>query len=338
MPLRKLLEVIDGKDTLLVVDTHTAGEPTRILLDANTVAPLEGDTMVERHAYASMHWEQLRRRLLHEPRGHADMFGAAVLPSVDYDAGVLFFGTAGFLSMCVHGSMAVARVLASSLCGRHSLRLDTAAGVVEATISSDPLNSTVTLRNVPSFVTALDQQVTVSGRAVKFDVAFGGNFAALVDAKNLGLQISEKTIPQLRKLGRTLLELINHGIQVQHPTQRNIRGVTLAYFYEMGDDPTRIRNLVVFGNGQLDRSPCGTGSSALLVTLIARGCLGPLQRCTIRSPIGGEFIAHVEGHESGRGVHKYPLFDPYLTGSSYITGINRLVFERVDPFIDGFVL
>ena len=137
----QLLAEIDADSTLNVIDTHTAGEPTRILLCADGFAPLDGETMLKRQIGATEHWEMMRRRLIHEPRGHGDMFGAVVLPPArqDCDAGVLFFDTGGFLAMCVHGSIAVSRVLVALGHRNSFLRLDTAAGPIESRV--DPSGS-----------------------------------------------------------------------------------------------------------------------------------------------------------------------------------------------------
>lgn len=338
----QLLAEIDADSTLNVIDTHTAGEPTRILLCADGFAPLDGETMLKRQIGATEHWEMMRRRLIHEPRGHGDMFGAVVLPPArqDCDAGVLFFDTGGFLAMCVHGSIAVSRVLVALGHRNSFLRLDTAAGPIESRVdpSSYGVSPSITVRNVPSFVTALDQQVIVDGRGITFDIAFGGNFAALIDAKSMGFEISSESAQSLRVLGYNLLTQINRTFAIEHPTQPELRGVALAYFYQIGEDATKIRNLVVFGNKQIDRSPCGTGSSAMLAALVSRGRLAPLQKCTIHSTLGSLFAVHVdECRDHALGLQKFPIFDPYITARSYITGINQLVFERADPYSNGFL-
>jgi proline racemase len=345
MSASKLLATIKPEHTIEVIDTHTAGEPTRIVLNADELPALEGGTMLERHTCAIQRWDTVRRSLAHEPRGHSDMFGAFVLPPTrsECDAGVLFYDTSGFLTMCVHGVIGVSRILLSigqTRLGR-TLLLDTPAGVTEASVEFEGCSADafITVRNVPSFLTKIDQYVTVNGREVVFDVAFGGNFTALVEVTRLGLQISPNRIWDLRLLGDSLLKEINRTLVVQHPTQAAIRGVTLAYFYEASEGFTQISNVVVFGNKQVDRSPCGTGTSALLAALVSRGRLTPWQKCTVRSVLGTQFIGHIGDHQNFREVeHPFPAFDSFISARSHITGINCLVFEHTDPFKNGFVL
>ena len=276
MSAAALLAAIEAENTLDVIDTHTAGEPTRIVLETDALPALEGDTIFERHTCATKRWDAVRRRLVHEPRGHRDMVGAFVLPPThaEGEIGVLFCDTKGFLTMCVHGSIAVSRVL-MKMRRLQSLRLDTPAGVIEASAKPDDSGAepVITVRNVLSFVSMIDRHVMLNGRDTVFDIAFGGNFAALVDVERVGLEISLDRISDLRSFGDALLKEINRTMLVQHPTQPEIQGVTLAYFYRASKRFSQVSNIVVFGNKQVDRSPCGTGTSAMLAALVSRGRL-----------------------------------------------------------------
>ena len=253
---------------------------------------------------------------------------------------MLFCDTKGFLTMCVHGSIGVSRIL-MKMRRLHSLRLDTPAGIIEASVQPDDNGAepVITVRNVPSFVSTIDQHVMLNGRDTVFDIAFGGNFAALVDVERVGLEISLDRISDLRSFGDALLKEINRTMFVQHPTQPEIQGVTLAYFYQASERFSHVSNIVVFGNKQVDRSPCGTGTSAMLAALVSRGRLALGQKCRFHSALGSEFVGHIGDHQDlCAGGYRFTAFNPVISARSHITGINRLVFERSDPFKNGFLL
>jgi proline racemase len=324
------------------VDSHTEGMPTRVITGG--LAPVPGATMQERRLYFERHLDDLRLLLMREPRGHSAMSGAFLQPPTrpDADWGVLFVEVSGLLPMCGHGTIGVATVLVETGMVPVSepetlIRLDTPAGLVEAAVHvSGGHAERVTLRNVPAFTAALDALVDVDSLgAVRYDMAFGGNFYALVPAASVGLDPVPQNSERLIACGLEIAAAINASAEPVHPLDPAIRGCRHVVFHAPGQNGAHARNATAIHPGWLDRSPCGTGTSARMAALHARGELALGQEFVNESIIGSRF--------TGRLVEEVALGDtaavvPEVSGRAWVTGIAQYLLDPTDPFPTGFAL
>jgi proline racemase len=324
------------------VDSHTEGMPTRVITGG--LAALPGDSMRERREHFVAQLDDLRLLLMREPRGHSAMSGAFLQPSTrpDADWGVLFMEVSGCLPMCGHGTIGVATVLVE--CGLvtvtepvTTIRLDTPAGLVEVRVAvSGGRAERVTLRNVPAFVHELDATVEVPGvGAVHYDMAFGGNFYALVPADSVGLQPISERADELIDVGRRIIDAIERVASPTHPIDPAIGGCKHVVFHAPGADGADARSATSIHPGWLDRSPCGTGTSARMAQLHARGQLALDRPFVNESVIGSRF--------TGRLVEEVALGSvtavvPEITGRAWITGMGQYLLDPTDPFPQGFAL
>lgn len=325
-----------------VVDSHTMGESTRVILDG--FPELQGDTMMARKEFLEQHYDQYRRALMLEPRGHRDMFGALLTAPVseEADLGVIFMDSGGYLNMCGHGSIGSATVavetgLVPVTEPYTQVVLDTPDGIVRASVLVKNGKAVKTsILNVPSFLYRENLTLKVGSYGmVPFDIAFGGSFFALVDAQKLGLELSPEKLAGLIDLGIRLREEINRAVEIRHP-YLNIHTVDLVEFYGPASDPAAdLKNVVIFGDGQADRSPCGTGTSAKMAALYAKGALRPGEEFVYESITGSTFRGMITGEVDVEG---YRAVIPQITGSAYITGFNQWVLDDDDPLRYGFLL
>ncbi len=312
-----------------VVDTHTAGEPTRVVLDG--LPPIPGETMAERRAYLEAHGEAWRGFLLREPRGHPDLFGAVVTPPVDPQAqvGLLFIDNGGTLGMCGHGTIgAVTALWTLGRIGGEEVLIDTPSGLVACRVEAGGgAVRVVTVRNVPAFFLE-----TVNWDGVSVHLAYGGNLFALVEAGAVGLDLDSAGLPRLIGQGMALRRGLNERFAFRHPSTGERLPVELVEFYAEGDPP---RNIVIFGRGQVDRSPCGTGTCAKMAFLHAHGRLREGEDYRYRSLLDTEFIGRIVGTTR---VGKLPAIVPTIRGSAYVTAMSTLLLTEGDPFPAGFDL
>ncbi|MCC3772239.1 proline racemase family protein [Streptomyces sp. UNOC14_S4] len=325
------------------VDSHTEGMPTRVITGGVGVVP--GATMAERRLHFAEHLDHLRTLLMYEPRGHAAMSGAILQPPTrpDADAGVLFIEVSGLLPMCGHGTIGVATVLVETGMVAvtepvTTVRLDTPAGLVTADVHvRDGAARSVTLTNVPAFSAGLDHKAEVPGHGtVTYDLAFGGNFYAFVELDALGLPFDRSRKDDLLAAGLAVMDAINASPQRPvHPEQPAIAGVKHVYLAAPGSDARRSRHAMAIHPGWFDRSPCGTGTSARMAQLHARGLL-PLGRDFVNeSFIGTEFTGRLTGETTVGGL---PAVVPAVTGRAWITGTAQYFLDPDDPFPGGFLL
>ncbi|MEW6546067.1 MAG: proline racemase family protein [Bacillota bacterium] len=327
-----------------VVDTHTQGEPTRVVVRG--VEDVPGSTMREKKQYLAEHLDHIRQLLMFEPRGHIDMFGAIILPPTSPKAhlGVIFAEGAGYLDMCGHGTMGVVRVaielkLVPVQEPHTTIVLDTPAGLVTTHAQvKDGKVSAITVANVPSFVRYPNVRVRLpDGRTVDAAVAYGGNFFVLVRARDVGLNIERGNVQQFRQMGELIRRAVSDAVDITHPDAPSVRHTPLVEFYEEADSVTGrpARNVVFFGAGQIDRSPCGTGTCAKMAWMYARGELRLNEDFVHESILGTRFVGRVIGETT---VGSYRAVIPQVSGNAFITGYNRLVLEEDDPFPHGFLL
>jgi proline racemase len=312
------------------VDYHTAGEPFRIVVGG--VPPLVGDTALARRRWAAEHLDGVRRLLVNEPRGHADMYGCFVTDSTVADLGVVFFHNEGYSTACGHGTIALVTWALES--GRLpagdgdggvpvSVSVEAPSGRLEtwATVRDGDVTA-VRFRNVPAFV--LRRGVEAAGCLV--DVAFGGAFYAIAPAP---APIDRAGLPELIERGRAVKAALNRSGWVAHPLEPELRDV-YGVIWTDGD-----RNVTVFADGEVDRSPCGSGTSARLALLDATG---ELPRGTIlrhRGIVGTEFAGRVVGEAEVAGI---PAVITEVEGSAHLTGRHEFVLEPEDPLGTGFLL
>jgi len=327
---------------ITTIDVHAAGEPLRIIVDG--LPPLPGDTMLAKRRHAQQHLDQVRRLLMWEPRGHADMYGCILTPPVtaDGDAGVLFMHNEGFSTMCGHGiiGLAAAGVTAGlfpAAVERGEIRFDTPAGRVTA-VPGGGSPATATFRNVPSFVLADEVAVEVPGAGeVVATVAFGGAFYAYVDATRFGLTLVPAEVAAIIGLGRRITQAVAEAVTVEHPSG----DVDLGFLYGTilvgaAVDPARhSRNVCVFAEGEVDRSPTGTGVSGRLAIHHARGELAAGDAIEVESILGTTFGGAVVATTQ---VGPYPAVIPEIAGTASITGRHEFLLDPTDPLPTGFLL
>ena len=320
---------------IAAVDSHTEGMPTRVVTGG--VGPIPGATMLERKLHFEAELDDLRLLLMREPRGHAAMSGAILQPPTrpDADWGVLFIEVSGLLPMCGHGTIGVATVLVET--GMVAVTepetvvaLDTPAGLVRVQVAvEDGRATSVTLRNVPSFLLARDREIG----GVPYDMAYGGNFYALVEASAAGLAVDAARSDELIARGLEIMAAINEADRPVHPEDERIAGCRHVVFYE--DTPGGARNATAIHPGWLDRSPCGTGTSARLAALHARGALATGEAFVNESLIGTRFTGRVAEETT---VGALPAIVPEITGRAWVTGMGQYLLDASDPFPAGFAL
>jgi proline racemase len=316
--------------------------PTRVVTGG--VPALPGATMLERKLRFETEQDELRQLLMQEPRGHGAMSGAILQPPTrpDADWGVLFIEVSGCLPMCGHGTMGVATVLVETGMVEVSepetvIRLDTPAGLVEARVQvSDGRATAVTLRNVPSFLYAAGATVEVPGIGpVTYDMAFGGNFYAIVEAASLGLAPEPGQAQALVDTGLAIIAAIEAAGPPVHPEDERLHGCHHVVLHAAGRDGADARAATAIHPGWLDRSPCGTGTSARLAQLHAHGSLATGALFVNESVIGTRFTGRVVEETTVAGR---PAIVPEITGRAWITGMGQYLLDPTDPFPAGFRL
>ena len=324
------------------VDSHTEGMPTRVITGG--VGPIPGASMLERKLHFEAELDDLRLLLMREPRGHGAMSGAILQPPTraDADWGVLFIEVSGCLPMCGHGTIGVATVLVETGMVEVSepetvVRLDTPAGLVEARVAVEGGRArSVTLRNVPSFLHARDASVDLPGAgSVRYDMAFGGNFYALVPAAEAGLDVDPAQARALIDRGLQMIAAIDASDRPVHPEDPRIDGCRHVVFHAPGRDGADAIAATAIHPGWLDRSPCGTGTSARLAQLHARGELALGDSFVNESVIGTRFTGRIAEETSVGGR---PAIVPEITGRAWITAMGQYLLDAEDPFPAGFSL
>jgi proline racemase len=329
------------------IDSHTAGEGTRLVTGG--LPPIKGQTMAQKMAYAEEHLPWGPGLLLLEPRGHKDLFGAILVPpcSPEADLGVLFMDNQGYEPMCGHAVMGiVTTVLETGMAKKvepdTTLTLDTPAGLVRAYAHlQDGQVTGVSMENVPAFVYRSGVPLDVPGlEPLTVDILFGGLFFAFVEADQVGLELRPANTGQLTELGMQILAVINDQIPVRHPELPHINKIIdLRFYVEPGYEGADSRNVVILGNRMVDRSPCGTGTSAETALRYAQGRLEVGQSFTTESIIGTRFTGQaVAETQIGRPPDLFRAVIPKITGQAYLTGFHQFVLSPDDPFPAGFQL
>ena len=327
---------------LHAVDSHTEGMPTRVITGGVGVIP--GATMSERRVHFMEHMDHLRTLLMYEPRGHASMSGAILQPPTrpDADFGVLFIEVSGCLPMCGHGTIGVATVLVETgmvpvVEPVTTVRLDTPAGLVTAEVHvEDGAATAVTLANVPAYSVALDRKITLpTGDTVTYDLAYGGNFYAILPLEQFDLPFDRARKNEILAAGLQLMAAINEQDEPVHPLDPSVRSCHHVQFLAPDATPQYSRHAMAIHPGWFDRSPCGTGTSARMAQLHARGLLEIGQEFVNESFIGTRFSGRLLGETT---IGDLPAVLPSITGRAWITATAQYLLDPTDPFPAGFLL
>jgi trans-L-3-hydroxyproline dehydratase len=326
-----------------VIDVHTGGEPFRVVTGG--VPEVEGETILERRRFARERLDSWRRALLWEPPGHADMYGCYLTPPVTPGAhlGVLFLHNEGYSTMCGHGVIALVKValetgMLAAEAPETTVRIDTPAGLVtaRARVAAGVVES-VRFENVPSFVLGLDQEVDVPGLGrLRYDLAFGGAFYAYLRAADAGLGCRPADFRTLIEKGSAIKRAIMASRKIEHPFEDDLGFLYGVIFVdEASAEDVHSRNVCVFADGEVDRSPTGTGVSGRLAIHYARGEIGLGERVVIESIVGSRFSGRVV---STTRFGPYDAVIPEVEGTAYIIGRQELLFDPSDPLGGGFLL
>ena len=321
---------------ITTIDMHTGGEPLRVIVDG--LPALEGKTVLEKRRYFREHYDHIRTGLMWEPRGHADMYGAVITPSLDGDFDVFFLHNEGYSTMCGHAIIALTKlVIESGIVERETVCFNVPAGktYARATIESGKVVET-SFKNVPSFVYLRDQKTdvpTIGG--VKFDIAYGGAFYAVIEASQLGLTLLPEHHDKLIDYSRQIKLAVTNNFEVRHPFENELSFLYGTIFTSPAFNTAHhSRNVCIFADGQLDRSATGSGVSARAALHYATGELQPNEKITIESILGSTMSVEVVE------VTKFGPYDaviPQVSGTASFTGRNEFYFDPEDPFRDGFI-
>lgn len=329
---------MDVKKMFSTIDTHTEGGPTRVITSG--IPRLHGQTMLEKMDYFQSHFDDCRKLLMHEPRGHQGMFGAVITEPVhpDADIGAFFLTNSGYLSMCVHSAIGVAAAcLETGIIPKpgqdDEVKMETPVGLIPlCPVYEDDLLKSISIQINPAFVLIEEVNLDIGhSSSVQIDVVFSAVFFALVDIKQLGLEVSKENIPELTRIGVKVLEEANRTIKVKHPEDSKIQTIELAMLYqELGK--RQARNAVISRTGGLDRSPCGAGTGAKMTYLFARNELNLNTSYTNESVLGTKFIGELI--KSGN-VGAFHGAVPRISGTAHITGIHQFTLDPYDQLDTG---
>ena len=325
------------------IDSHTEGEPARVVIGGVPVIP--GNTFQEKWEWAKKNLDGLRKMLMFEPRGSSIMSGSILTApcTPGADMGVIYIEVSGFLPMCGHGTIATCTVLVEAGLVPVTepvtkLTLDTPAGLVKAVIRvENGLAKDVTIQNVPSFLYKSDLTVDVPELGkVTLDIAYGGNFYAIVPAEAVGLELIPASAKEIVRKGSLIREAIFEQVEVVHPLNPAINRCTHVRFISASPNPqVTTRNAVLYSVEGIDRSPCGTGTSAEMAFRYAKGMQKLDEEFVSESIIGSLFYGRLV--EETR-VGSYVAVVPTIRGSAYISGIQQFVLDPRDPWPEGFYL
>lgn len=333
----------DGWIEFQTIDAHTGGEPLRIILSG--YPELKGNTLLEKRTVAQNHHDELRKVLIWEPRGHADMYGTIIVEpdTTDADFGVIFIHNDGYSTGCGHAVIALTKVFVETGLipmnePETEVKMDVPSGFIKsyAKVKNGQVTG-VRFENVPSFVQSLDTEVNVPGLGmINYDLAFGGAFYAFVDVSQVGLDCTPEFQPQLIKTGMKIKHAIINSVEIIHPTEPEMNFLYGIIFTGASKDPNHHnRNVCVFAEGEVDRSPTGTGVSARAAILHAKGEIEVGESIIIESIIGSIFsVKVVEKTTFG----SYNAVIPEVSGNAYITGKNTFWIDPKDPLKDGFIM
>ena len=329
----------DRSRVLTTIEAHTGGEPLRIIIDGYPF--IKGDSILEKRRYLASNLDKVRTRLMWEPRGHSDMYGCIIVEPelASSDFGILFLHNAGYSTMCGHGIIAVSVVADKLLYGesdKPTIKIDSPAGPITV-LRNKRAGASATFLNVASYVSLLDAKVDVPGLGpVRYDLAFGGAYYAFVEAASVGLTCVPSNTDELISVAGKIKAAITSSSNIIHPVHRDLSFLYGVIFTdESPDESCHSRHVCVFADGEVDRSPTGTGVSARAALLVERDELSTGQSVTIDSILGSKFRVSVAALTRYSG---YRAVIPEVTGTAFITGRHEFFIDEEDPLADGFLL
>lgn len=334
------MELIERIST---VETHTEGEPTRIVIAG--LPFIKKNSMIEIKEEIIKKYDYIRTMLMHEPRGYIGMFGAIITPPIDEDCdyGVVFMDSGSYCNMCGHGSIGVAKYAIESGLVKKTypvtkIKSNTPAGKVKLEVKFNEKKAieSIALINVKSFNYMSDLKVKIFNKTIIMDIAFGGNFFGIIDADAIDLKISPDNIIEVIKIGTALIAYLKDNVKIQHPLIKNIASVDLIQFNTRKDlNGSHNKSIVIFGKGQYDRSPCGTGTSALLANLYYHDKLRINDEFINESIISTKFICKILKEDNSDGING---IIPQIKGNAFIISYADYVIENGDPLGKGFLI
>lgn len=314
------------------IDTHTMGEATRTVISG--FPEILGETMMEKKEFVRENYDHLRKLLMNEPRGHKDMFGSILTAPTNSkcDIGIIFMDSGSYLNMCGHGTIGTLTMCLTKgiIPKKELIYIDTPSGIIEcrAFFKGDSVES-IEFTNVPAFILHKDVEITLKDFGkIPVDIAFGGSFFGIINSELLGLEIDLVNKQQILDLATEARNYINNNMEIQHPTMSSINTVDLIEISnKLGSN--HYKNVVVFGNGQIDRSPCGTGTCAKMAALNLKPGDSIIQESIIGSTFEGKVISRTE-------VGGYDAIIPVIKGSAWITGEHKFILQESDIYAEGF--
>lgn len=326
----------------LTLDSHTAGESTRLIMG---YPQIPGRTINEKRLYLLNHDDNVRLLLCREPRGNRETISIILTEPVTKGAsfGLIYMDARRYPYLCGHGTIgAVTSLIEAGVIqvsgSEAKLCIDTPAGVVEATahLNGKEVRS-VSIHMVPSFVYATDKTLELpESGTIQIDIVYAGGFFAMISTNQLEMELSQSNVDRLIPLGMKIIAAANEQLVVQHPTQSNVTTIDVAEFYDPAGHPqNKGKNLVIYGESHVDRSPCGTGTAAKLALLSHEGAISMGKLFHNKGILDTEFTGKVV---SETNVGMIPAVVCEITGSAYLTGYHRFVLDTKDPFQEGFLL
>lgn len=334
-----------GKRRFQLIDMHTGGEPLRVIISG--MPHLPGRTILEKRSELASNYDHIRKLLMWEPRGHADMYGCLIVEPErpDSDFGVIFMHNEGYSTMCGHATIAITRLVAQMNWAQKSadgmrLQIDAPCGVITSRVESSDLKGefAVSFVGVPSFTLCTDQVIQIPHFGqIDYDIAYGGAFYAYVDADRIGLSLTSDNIGKITSLGRQIKSsIINSPTRIEHPLSEDL-GFLYGVIFRSRKTSTSadFRNVCVFANGEVDRSPTGSGLCGFLALLISRGWIDPMSDLILESIIGSRFKGNVISRTEFAGL---PAIFPKVAGNAYITAKQDIYLDDDDPIRGGFLI
>ena len=326
------------------IDMHTGGEPLRVILDG--YPELKGNSVLEYRRYAKENLDHLRKVLMFEPRGHADMYGCLLVPpdSADGDFGILFLHNEGYSTMCGHAVIAISKLAIEmqwieTIEGDNLIKIDAPCGRILSYVTVYQGKATnIRFQNVPSFVVALDREITLKNiGTISYDLAYGGAFYAYVEAAQLGLELVANNYSQIIEAGMAIKNAIMaRDKDILHPFEDDLSFLYGTIFIDEAQNAeVNSRNVCIFAEGEVDRSPTGSGVAGRMAIHNARNELKIDEKVLIESITGSVFSGRVI-EEVDFGPFKAVI--PEVGGEAYITGMNSFIIDPEDPFKEGFIL
>ena len=324
------------------IEAHTGGEPLRIIIDG--YPKLKGKTLLEKRSDALLNYDHIRKAIIWEPRGHANMYGAILVEpdSPEADIGVIFMHNEGYSTGCGHAVIALTKVLIEMgfmqmVEPETTVKMDVPSGYIESFARINDGNvKDVRFQNVPSFVQSLDATIDIPDIGIiDYDLAFGGAYYAIVNVNQVNLKCIEKYHDALIDKGMRIKHAIMNSVEIKHPIEPEMNFLYGTIFTDLAQDSTNhSRNVCIFADGELDRSPTGTGVSARAAIHYKRNEIKLGESITIESILGSSFSVRID-----RAIEygKYNAIIPEVTGDAYITGMNTFFINPDDPLKDGFI-